>query len=91
MTTVGTLAQRAFMHEWEYEVERVVLNALATGMRLRRLIACAFGDLALPSSSEKPIHLWPGTRCPERAANQAPLTSQARLDIALRAEQQRSA
>jgi hypothetical protein len=33
------------MHEWEYEVERVVLNALATGMRLRCLIACAFGDL----------------------------------------------
>jgi hypothetical protein len=45
------------MHECEYEVERVVLNALATGMGLRSLIVCAFGDLSLPSSSEKPIHL----------------------------------
>jgi hypothetical protein len=34
------------MHKQEYEVERVVLNALATGMRLRRPIVCAFGDLA---------------------------------------------
>ena len=45
------------MHECEYEVERVVLNALGTGMGLRSVIVCAFGELALPSSSEKPIHL----------------------------------
>ena len=37
------------MHESEYAVERVVLNALATGMGLRSLIVCAFGELALPS------------------------------------------
>jgi len=77
------LQQRASYAQQEYEVERVVLNALATGMGLRSLIVCAFSDLALPSSRRGgPIHLTT-TRRKVRACEP--------LDITRRVERQRSA
>jgi hypothetical protein len=48
-------------------VERVVLNALAKSMRLCRPDICVFGDLILPSSSEKPTHR--GLRAHELASS----------------------
>jgi hypothetical protein len=57
MTTARTLAQCASYARMGIGGGTRCPQRVGNGDGLRSLIVCAFGDLALPSSSEKPIHL----------------------------------